>query len=78
MVSSHMTTEKLQPPPAIEARDPDTGEAMDDTQLRDEVMTMFLAGHETTANALAWTVQVYPIAGKENQGGVSEAGLEPA
>lgn len=39
----------------LEARDPDTGAAMDDQQLRDEVMTMFLAGHETTANALAWT-----------------------
>jgi cytochrome P450 len=37
------------------ARDEETGEAMDDRQLRDEVMTMFLAGHETTANALAWT-----------------------
>ena len=29
--------------------------AMTDEQLRDECMTMFLAGHETTANALAWT-----------------------
>jgi cytochrome P450 len=28
---------------------------MNDTQLRDEVMTIFLAGHETTANALTWT-----------------------
>ena len=28
---------------------------MSDEQLRDEVMTIFLAGHETTANALAWT-----------------------
>lgn len=39
----------------MEARDADTGEAMTDAQLRDEVMTLFLAGHETTANALAWT-----------------------
>ncbi len=39
------------------ATDPDEtdGEPMSDTQLRDEVMTLFLAGHETTANALAWT-----------------------
>jgi cytochrome P450 len=29
---------------------------MNDTQLRDEVMTIFLAGHETTANALTWTL----------------------
>jgi len=28
---------------------------MTDEQLRDEVMTIFLAGHETTANALTWT-----------------------
>jgi cytochrome P450 len=28
---------------------------MSDLQLRDEALTLFLAGHETTANALAWT-----------------------
>jgi cytochrome P450 len=37
------------------AQDPETGAAMDDRQLRDEVMTMFVAGHETTATALGWT-----------------------
>lgn len=42
----------------MEARDPETGEGMSDGQLRDEVMTIFLAGHETTANALAWTVML--------------------
>ena len=31
------------------------GGQMTDAQLRDEVMTIFLAGHETTANALTWT-----------------------
>jgi cytochrome P450 len=40
----------------MDATDPETGEGMSDAQLRDEVMTIFLAGHETTANALAWTV----------------------
>lgn len=30
-------------------------EQMTDEQVRDEVMTLFLAGHETTANALTWT-----------------------
>ncbi|NMO15431.1 cytochrome P450 [Pyxidicoccus fallax] len=40
----------------MEARDEDTGERMSDTQLRDEVLTLLLAGHETTASALAWTV----------------------
>jgi cytochrome P450 len=37
------------------ARDEDDGGAMSDRQVRDEVMTLFLAGHETTANALTWT-----------------------
>jgi cytochrome P450 len=31
------------------------GERMTDQQVRDEAMTIFLAGHETTANALSWT-----------------------
>jgi cytochrome P450 len=31
------------------------GEGMTDLQVRDESMTLLLAGHETTANALAWT-----------------------
>ena len=31
------------------------GGGMTNTQLRDEAMTIFLAGHETTANALSWT-----------------------
>jgi cytochrome P450 len=38
------------------ARDEDGREAaMSDDQVRDEAMTIFLAGHETTANALSWT-----------------------
>ena len=39
----------------MQARDEDTGEGMSDAQLRDEAMTIFLAGHETTAVALGWT-----------------------
>lgn len=31
------------------------GSGMSDSQLSDEVMTLFVAGHETTANALSWT-----------------------
>ncbi len=31
------------------------GGQMSDTQVRDEILTLFLAGHETTANALSWT-----------------------
>ncbi|MBT8492739.1 MAG: cytochrome P450 [Deltaproteobacteria bacterium] len=37
------------------ATDADTQEQMTPRQLRDELMTMLLAGHETTANALSWT-----------------------
>jgi cytochrome P450 len=37
------------------ARDEETGERMSRGQLRDEIMTFLLAGHETTAVALAWT-----------------------
>jgi cytochrome P450 len=33
----------------------DEGRRMSDRQVRDEAMTIFLAGHETTANALMWT-----------------------
>lgn len=32
------------------------GTGMNDTQLRDELITMFLAGHETTAHTLAWAI----------------------
>jgi cytochrome P450 len=38
----------------IGARDGD-GSQMDERQLRDEALTLFLAGHETTAVALSWT-----------------------
>jgi cytochrome P450 len=34
------------------------GSAMTDKQVRDETMTLFLAGHETTANAMAWTLML--------------------
>ena len=36
------------------ARDEETDESMDDIQLRDEVMTFMLAGHETTSIGLTW------------------------
>jgi cytochrome P450 len=37
------------------ARDEDDGTRMSDRQVRDEVLTLFIAGHETTATALAWS-----------------------
>jgi cytochrome P450 len=38
----------------LQAQDEEGG-GMSDEQVRDEAMTLFLAGHETTANALTWT-----------------------
>ncbi len=38
------------------ARDPETGQAMNDEQLIDNLLTFYLAGHETTAKALTWTL----------------------
>jgi cytochrome P450 len=37
------------------AQDEDGGAGMSDKQIRDEALTLFLAGHETTANALMWS-----------------------
>jgi len=45
----------------ILARDEDTGKGMDDKQLRDELVTIFLAGHETTDIALSWTVALLSL-----------------
>lgn len=38
----------------LTAEDEETGERMSDAQLHDEVLTLFIAGHETTALALTW------------------------
>ena len=39
----------------LHAQDADDGSRMTDRQVRDEIMTLFLAGHETTAVSLSWT-----------------------
>ena len=39
----------------LQAQDADDGSRMTDQQARDEIMTLFLAGHETTAVSLSWT-----------------------
>jgi cytochrome P450 len=38
----------------LDAKEEETGEGMDNKQLRDEVMTIFIAGNETSSNALSW------------------------
>ena len=43
------------------ARDPETGKAFSDEQLGDEVATMILAGHETTATALFWSLYLLAL-----------------
>ncbi len=51
----------------MDARDEESGQGMTDQQLRDEVVTLMIAGHETTANALTWTFYLlskYPDAAR--------------
>ena len=62
MIKEHRDNEKKGMPQTdllytlLQAQDIEAGiRRMTDLQLRDEVMTIFLAGHETTANALTWT-----------------------
>jgi len=45
----------------VAARDPETGEAFSDEQLGDQVATMILAGHETTATALFWALYLLAL-----------------
>ena len=40
----------------LAARDPDTGHGMGDAEIVDNILTFVAAGHETTANALTWTL----------------------
>lgn len=42
----------------LHARDADSGEGMNDRQLRDEIITLYVAGHDTSANTLAWACQL--------------------
>jgi cytochrome P450 len=45
----------------VAARDPETGQAFTDVQLGDQVATMILAGHETTATALFWSLYLLAL-----------------
>lgn len=45
----------------MEVRDEETGEGMSDVQVRDEALTLLLAGHETTAATLSWTWAVLSL-----------------
>jgi cytochrome P450 len=45
----------------VAARDPETNDAFSDAQLGDQVATMILAGHETTATALFWALYLLAL-----------------
>jgi cytochrome P450 len=45
----------------VAARDPETGQVFDDAQLADQIATMILAGHETTATALFWSLYLLSL-----------------
>lgn len=52
------------------ARDADTGEGMSNRQLRDEIITFLIAGHETVASALVWAwylLSMHPATERELQ-----------
>src|SRR6201992_1847786 len=57
------------------ARDPETGQAFTDAQLGDEVATMILAGHETTATALFWSLYLLALDPATQERVAEEAGL---
>ena len=49
----------------LDARYEDTGEPMNEEQILDEILILIIAGHETTANALTWTL--YLLAGHPDE-----------
>ena len=65
----------------LDTRYEDTGEPMTDEQLVDEVLILFAAGYETSANALAWTVWLllgHPGEMERIQGELAEVREAPA
>ena len=58
----------------------EAGESMKDLELRDELMTLMLAGHETTATAIAWSlywVHRYPEIKAKLQTEIASLGADP-
>jgi unspecific monooxygenase len=55
------------------ARDPETGAGFDHAQLRDEVSTMILAGHETTAVTLFWSLYLAALYPDQQEALAAEA-----
>src|SRR5205814_6223475 len=68
----------------VAARDPETGEAFTDEQLGDQIATMILAGHETTATALFWSLYLLALdpdtqeqLAAEGKGATIDGALDP-
>jgi cytochrome P450 len=59
------------------ARDPETGKGFSDAQLVDEVATMILAGHETTATALFWALYLMALDPETQEEVAAETQGEP-
>jgi cytochrome P450 len=47
----------------LEAQDPETGAGLSDTQVRANILSFVAAGHETTANALTWSLFLLSLQG---------------
>jgi cytochrome P450 len=62
----------------LQARDEDDGGRMSDKQLRDEVTTLVLAGHETTAIALSWTGYLLALQPEAEARLLAELAADPA
>jgi cytochrome P450 len=59
----------------LHRRDEETGQRMSEREVRNETITLLLAGHETTANALAWTWYLlarHPLAAQRARSEVAE------
>lgn len=63
------------------ARDAEAGDALSDAEIRDEVVTLLLAGHETTAATMAWSLHLlaaHPAVQAGVQDEVDAFALDPA
>ncbi len=57
----------------IDAADPETGRRMNDAELRDNLITFLIAGHETTAISLAWTLYLLALEPETQERAAAEA-----
>jgi cytochrome P450 len=61
----------------IKARDPETGEAFSDAEIRDQASTMLAAGFETTGRTLFWTLYLLALANDEQAAIREELAADP-